>query len=267
VSHPLVERMKNSDPEERLRACREAPEDPAAVLFAEALAHALGDPVKAVAGAASDALAALARDHDVTEVLHAALHGGEPLRSLWAALTLARLEPPGLRSLPALVEGLGLPDGKLRWRAARTLVQCGRLHGEVLPLVLGLSRRDERPVVRRMARHCLRELARDDPSAARALLDGTRDPDVLARRAAYAALTSLVDPPPEVLDALGKALSAEPDAACRRIASVALGAIGTAAPDPVLAALRRASEDPDDPALRRGATRALESIARQRGRG
>jgi len=266
LTPPLIERLKSPDPETRLRACRAAAEDPAAVLFADALAKALGDPVKAVAAAASEALATLARDHDVTDVLHAALHAGEPLRGLWAALTLARLEPPGLRCLPALVEGLGLHDTKLRWRAARTLVQCGQLHTEVRPLLIGLSRSDERPVVRRMARHCLRELAPDDPSATDALLEGTRDPDVPARRAAYAALTALLDAPAEVLDALGEALSAEPDPACRRIATAALGAVGGAAPDPVLAALRRASQDPDDADLRRGAARALDRIARQQGR-
>ena len=96
----LVERLQSPDPEARLRACRDAAEHPGAVLFAEALANALGDPVKAVASAASDALASLAQDHAVTDVLHSALHAGEPRRALWAALTLARLEPPGLRALP-----------------------------------------------------------------------------------------------------------------------------------------------------------------------
>lgn len=265
MSPTLIERLQSPDPEARLRACRDAAEHPGAVLFAEALAKALGDPVKGVASAASDALAALAREHAITDVLHSALHGGDPLRALWAALTLARLEPPGLRSLPALVEGLGLPDTKLRWRAARTLVQCGQLHPEIRPVLVGLSQDDPRPVVRRMARHCLRELAPDDPAAADALLAGTRDPDVPARRAAYAALAALLDPPETILAALGEALSGEPDPACRRIATAVLGTIGVRAPEPVLAALRRASEDPDDPDLRRGAARALAALARDGG--
>lgn len=265
MSPALVERLQSPDPEARLRACRDAAEHPGAVLFAEALANALGDPVKAVASAASDALASLAQDHAVTDVLHSALHAGEPRRALWAALTLARLEPPGLRALPALVEGLGLPDTKLRWRAARTLVQCGHLQPEVRPVLIGLSRDDPRPVVRRMARHCLRELAPDDPAAAEALLAGTGDPDVAARRAAYAALTALLDPPKAVLLSLGEALSSEPDPACRRIATAALAAIGAGAPEAVLAALRRAREDPDDPDLRRGAARALDRIAPEPG--
>ncbi len=260
MSPPLIERLKNADPETRRIACREAATDPAGVLFANALANALGDPVKAVAAAASETLVALARDHDVTDVLYPALRSGEPLRGLWAALTVARLEPPGLRCLPSLVEGLGLPDTKLRWCAARTLVQCGQLHVEVRPLLIGLSRGDERPVVRRMARHCLRELAPDDPAVAQALLEGTRDPDVPARRAAYAALTALLEAPAELLEALGEALSKEPDPACRRIATAALAAIGDAASDSVLSALRRASQDPNDADLRRGAARALDRI-------
>lgn len=262
MSLPLIERLKSPDPEARRIACGEAATDPAGVLFAEALADALGDPVKAVASAASDTLASLARDHDVTDVLYTALRSDEPLRGLWAALTVARLEPPGLRCLPSLVEGLDLPDTKLRWRAARTLVECGQFHAEVRPLLIGLSRGDERPVVRRMARHCLREIAPDDPAVAQALLEGTRDPDIPARRAAYAALTALLEAPSDLLDALGEALSSEPDPACRRIATAALGVIGDAASDAVLAALRRASQDPTDADLRRGAARALDRITR-----
>lgn len=264
MSHPLLERLRSPDPDERREACRAAREDPAAVLFDAALGEALGDPVNAVALAASDALVQLAQRHDVSVILREALRGEQPRRRLMAALTLARLEPPSVRLLPALVDGLGLEDGKLRWWAAKLLVETGRLHGEVRQLLHGLSRGDENPVVRRMTRHCLRELARDDPESARTLLEATHDEDVRARRAAYAALASLLDPPVGVIERLTQALGSEPDPASRRIASVALGQLGAVDPDALdqaaLEALRAAREDPVDENLRRGAQRALQRI-------
>jgi len=262
VSHPVVTGLRSADADERVAACQQAVEDPAAVLFVDALIEALGDPVREVFRAACDALATLARQHDVTRPLREALHEGSARRRVGSALTLTRLEPPDLRLIPALVGGLGLDDGKLRWRALKALVETGRLHGEVLPVLVGLAESDGNAVVRRMACHGLRELGRDDPAASLALLTGTRDPDVAARRAAYAALASQLDPPREVLIRLVAALDDEPDGACRRIATVALGEIGARLPerlDPdARRALVRARDQADDPDLRRGAARALE---------
>lgn len=267
MSHPVVAGLRSADVDERLAACRRAVDDPAAVLFVDALVGALGDPVRAVFRAASDALTTLGRQHEVAPALRAALHAGPPRGRTAAALTLARLEPPDLRLLPALVAGLGLDDAKLRWSSLKTLVETGRLHGEVLALLAGLSRQDPSPVVRRMAHHGLRELGRDDLSAALALLEGTRDEDVAARRAAYAALSAQLDPPRSVLERLAAALSAEPDAACRRIASVALGEIGARCglDAAAIEALRRARDESEDPDLRRGAARALERARGERG--
>jgi hypothetical protein len=238
--------------------------DPAAVLFTDALVGALGDPVRAVAQAASDALAELSRSHDVGEALRRALHADEPRQKLWAALSLARLGPPELRWLPALASGLDLDDGKLRWRAARLLVETGRLHGEVLPVLLGVAAGD-RPTARRMAYFCLRELGPDDARVAAALLAGTRDPDVEARRAAHAGLAALIEAPEAVIEHLWRSLDdAGADGACRRIATVALAELGGRRPGglpaPALAALRRAREQPADPDLRRGAERALRRL-------
>jgi HEAT repeat protein len=265
VSHPVVAGLRSADVDERLAACRRAAEDPAGVLFVDALVQALADPVRAVFHAASDALASLGRQHEVTPALRAALRTGPGRARAAAALTLARLEPPDLRLLPALVAGLGLDDAKLRWSSLKTLVETGRLHGEVLPLLAGLARQDPSPVVRRMAHHGLRELGRDDPAAALALLEGTRDEDVAARRAAYAALSTQLEPPRPVLEQLTAALSQEPDAACRRIASVALGEIGSRDGLDAAAheALRRARDEAEDPDLRRGADRALRRSARR----
>jgi hypothetical protein len=264
VTHPLLRQLAGPDPDARAAACAEMAADPAAVLFTDALAGALGDPVRAVAQAASDALAALARSHDVSEALRRALHTREPRRRLWAALSLARLGPPELRWLPALVDGLAFDDGKLRWKAVRLLVETGRLHGEVLPVLLGVAAGGE-PTARRMAYYGLRELAPDDPRVAAALLAGTRDPDLEARRAAYAALAALLDPPAPVIEQLSRTLDdAATDGACRRIATVALAELGARCagglPEPALAALRRAREQPADPDLRRGALRALQRL-------
>ena len=138
------------------------------------------------------------------------------------AFTTARLEPPSEKLLPALVEALGFAEGDTRWAAARILVETGRLTAPVLPLLLGLVRSDERPVVRRMATYCLRELAPDRPEAAAALLAASREPDIALRRAALSALASLIDPSPAVLDRLTEAQARDDDPTSRRIAGVAL---------------------------------------------
>lgn len=265
MSHPLLERLRSSDPDERCEACRAIGADPAAILLIDGLVSALGDPVKAVARAATDTLVMLGQDHDVIPALRTALHDDEPRRRLDAALALARLAPPHMRLVPALVDGLGLDDAKRRWWATRLLVETGRVTPEVLPLLLGLSRRDERPVVRRMARHALRELSRDDPDAARALVEATGDPDVAARRAGYAALAAVLAPEPVVIARLTEALDSEPDPASRRIASVALAELASrdasVIPEETVQALTAACSSPDEN-LQRGARRALAVLGR-----
>ena len=227
MAHPIAEKLRNSDPEVRLKACREAPSDPSAVLLLSDLGAALGDPVRSVARAASDALVELGgRFGEVDEVLRNALRSDEPARRFGAAFTTARLAPPGPRLLPALVEALDSPHGDVRWSAAKLLVDTGRLAGDVLPLLLGLARGDAAPRVRRMATHCLRELAPERPEAARVLLSGTRDSDPILRRASLSALAAVLDPTPEVLEGLRAAAREDGDAACRHIAAAALDALG-----------------------------------------
>jgi HEAT repeat protein len=265
VSHPILGRLASPDAETRRAACAAAAEDPAATLLAPALGRALGDPSKAVARAASDALAAIARRAGgVDDVLRAALHGDCPVARWGAAYTLARLEPPGPRLLPALVEALASPDGDVRWAASRILVDVGRLHGEVLPLLVGLVRSGERPVVRRMAAYALRTLAPDRPEAARVLLEASADADLPLRRAALTALASLEAPPPEIGGRLLEVLERDDDAASRRLAALALGELGAAAPGCVPArapeALRAALRETADADLRRAAERSLRKL-------
>lgn len=228
MSHPLLAKLASADPEERCAACREAAADPAAALLADALARALGDREKRVARAASDALARIGAERGgVEKVLRAALGDADPTRRYWAAFTAARLEPPGLRLVPALVQALAHPDGDVRWSAARILVEAGRLHPEVLGVLLGLAGSGEVATTRRMASHCLRELAPDLPQAAQALLSATRDPDAGVRRAAYTAMAGLMDPPPAVAKRLEEALG-DADPAVRRVAQHVLHQLGLA---------------------------------------
>jgi HEAT repeat protein len=149
------------------------------------------------------------------------------------------------------------------------MVEIGRLHGEVLPLLLELVRSDGRAVVRRMATFALRELAPDRIEAAEVLLGATRDPDLQVRRAALTAMASLTDPPPGVATRLLEALREDADAASRRLAALALGEIGSANPKAItpdataqLQSLEQRCEDPD---LRRAAELALARIS-ERGR-
>lgn len=266
MTHPIVERLEHSDPEVRRAACFAAAEDPAATLLSEALSDTLGDPCKAVARAASDALVAIGRGQGGVEpALRRALHSDDPGRRWGAAFTAARLQPPGPRLLPALVEALSSGDGDVRWAAARLIVETGRLHPEVLPLLIGLVRGSEQAVVRRMAGYALRELAPDRPESAAVLLEATHDPDLHVRRAAFTAMASLVNPRPEVAGRLLEALREDPDAASRRLAALALGEIGaadpSAAPPELESALQDARQVSADPDLRRALDRALERLA------
>lgn len=262
MSHPLADALRSPDPAVRAAACRSAPDDPSAILLADAIGDVLADPVRAVARAAGDALVVLAgRDVAVVDLLRRALRSEDPLRRIGAAFALARLTPPGPPLLRTLVEALGHRDGDVRWTAARLLVEVGRLHPEVLALLLELTRTDERPRVRRMAAFALRELAPDHPETARALVDASQDDEVHVRRAALTAMAALVTPPAFVATRLVRVLMGDPDAASRRIATVALGALGAAdldsLPPEATQALRELAGSAPDPDLRRGAIRAL----------
>jgi len=234
VSHPLLAQLASPDAAARAAACRAIAADPAGALLLEPLVAALGDPERAVARAAGDALVALARTSEgVVPLLRAALRRSGPrgagqgaaaraaaAQRVHAALTLARLEPPEPGLLPALVEGLGLRDGDVRWSAARVLVDMGRLHPPIVGVLVGLVRGADDAAARRMAAFALRELAPDHPATARALLEATGDDDPHVRRAAVTALAGLLDPPPEVGERL-EALRADPDPTLARLAALA----------------------------------------------
>jgi HEAT repeat protein len=231
VSHPLLARLASDDPAARAAACRAIAADPAGALLLEPLVAALGDPEGPVAKAAREALVALARGSEgVRPLLRAALRrrGGpagaaapDARRRVHAALALARLEPPEPGLLPALVEGLGAREGEVRWSAARVLVDLGRLHPQIVDVLVGLVRSADDPAARRMAAFSLRELAPDLDETARALVEATGDDDRHVRRAAVTALAGLLDPPPAVAERLA-ALRADPDPTLARLAALAL---------------------------------------------
>jgi HEAT repeat protein len=266
VSHPLLERFASSDPGERARACRSAARDPSAVVLLDPLEKALGDPVVAVARAASDALAEIgSRASEVGALLRRAVRSDRPNARWGAAFAAAHLAPPDSGLLPPLVEALACEAGDVRWRAARLLAETGSVLPELQPLLAGLATGDARPRVRRMAAHCLRELAPDEPETTRVLLEATRDRDLRVRRASLSGLAALVDPPPEVAERLLEASTADADAASRCIAVGALGAIAArqrgVLPDAAEPALRRIAEESDDGNLRSAAARALRQLA------
>lgn len=226
MTHPLVAQLGDPEPAARAGACRAIAADPAGALLVEPLASALGDPERAVAKAAADALVILARGSDaVARLLRARLRergAGAPARArVHAALALARLEPaePGL--LPALVEGLGARDGDVRWSSARVLVDMGRLHPQIVGVLVGLVRGADHAAARRMATFALRELAPDHPETVGALLAATGDADLHVRRASVTALAGLLDPPPAVATRLA-ALRADPDPTLAQLATLAL---------------------------------------------
>jgi HEAT repeat protein len=266
MSHPLVERLESPDPGERADACRSAARDPAAVVFLDALEEALGDPVVAVARAASDALAELGpRVAEVDALLRRALHGDRPNARWGAAFASARLAPPNPGLLPPLVEALACEVPDVRWQAARLLTESGRVLPESQPLLGGLVTGDPRPLVRQMAAHCLRELAPDEPETARVLLAATRDRDLRVRRASLSALAGLDEPPPAVAERLLEVSTADADTASRCIAVAGLGAIAarhpTALPSETEGALRRIAAQAEDGNLRNAAERTLRRFA------
>ncbi len=226
MSRAIVERLKSACAEERIAACRDTVADPAAAAALDALGEALGDPVRAVARAASDALAQLAGKVDgVVPVVRAALRSDDAARRWHAALASARIEPPTPRLLPAIVEALASAQPEVRWEAARLLVEAGRANPEFLPFAVGLVANGDSATVRSMAVHCVRELGADCPESARALLQATRDRDRSVRRAALTALAGIAQPSREALERLREVASDPRDAASQRLAARALDAL------------------------------------------
>lgn len=236
ASSPLAS-LRHSDAAVRVSACNQIAQDPAAVVYIDAIAEALGDADRQVRRAAADALFALSREHDVVTATKRELHGSRAEARWAAAFTLSRIAPPEPALLPAAVEAFASPHGDVRWAAARLVVDLGRLHDNVLPVALGLaapsatSGQSPAPAVRRMALFCLRELAPDEPAVVDAVLQCLRDgaaPGVDAaelRRAALTcapALTGPLEERAQLAEALADCGASDPDETCRKLAGLAL---------------------------------------------
>ena len=234
MSHALLGRLSHGDPAVRREACHEIAFDPSAVLLLEALAGALADPDRGVRRAAGDALIRLGGTHaEVDALLREALRGDAAPARFEAARALAALAPPAPRLIPALVEALAHPEPDVAWEAARLLVDMGRLHAEVVPIVTGLVRAGEGAGLRRMAVFCLRELAPERDETEAALLEASRADDAALRGAALSALPALVRSGAEAAGLAarsGEAARSDPDAGVRALAARARSLCGGSVP-------------------------------------
>ncbi len=255
MTHPVVAALRSATAEERRAGCEAAADDPSAVLLVDPLVAALADRDVRVVRAATRALERIGREHEaVLLALRSALRSEDPRQRLEAAWTWARLEPPPVKLLPAVVSALGDLEGDARWRAARLLVELARLHGEVAPVVRGLVAADQPAPVRRIGLSALRELDPESDATRSAHLAASRDRDPGLARLALVGLAGLA-PSPEVWARFVEVLAAHADPACRRIAATALGALG-AAPAEARAALARAAQSDADASVRAAAKRA-----------
>jgi len=263
VTHPVLAALRSEAADERRAGCEAAAADPSAVLLVEALVGVLGDRDARVVRAATRALERIGRDHEAVLVaLRAALRSEDPRQRLEGAWTWARLEPPPIKLLPAVVSALGHVEGDARWRAARLLVELARLHDEVAPVVRNLAGSDQPARVRRIALTALRELEPDSPETVRAHLAASRDPDPGLQRLALTGLAGLRAPTREVWGRLAEVLATHSDPACRRVAATAFGALGAAPADARLA-LERAAANDRDASVRAAAERARGALAAQ----
>jgi len=213
--------------------------------------------------AAGEALQRISAEPALRDALREGLAAGAPAARFAAAWVLFHAERPTLRLLPALLDALELADGDVRWQAVQMLAVLGRLHGEVLPVLLAEARGAAAPLRRRMALYALRELAPEREETSAVLLAALADADGHVRRAALSCFAKLRDPPRELaVRALELAQGADPDPRMARIAAVVLPDLVRAHPElrgeveRALGALEHAA----DPSLARAALAARQRL-------
>ncbi|HKA14122.1 MAG TPA: HEAT repeat domain-containing protein [Myxococcota bacterium] len=259
MTHPIVAALRSAAAEDRRAACEAAADDPSAVLLVDPLVAALADRDVRVVRAATAALERIGRRHEAVLVaLRPALRSEDPRQRFEAAWTWARLEPPPIALLPAVVSALADLAGDARLRAARLLVELARLHGEVAPVVRSLAAADQPTRVRWIGLLVLRELAPESDIARSAHLAASRDPNPGLARLALTGLAGLA-PARQIWDRLREVLARHPDPAFRRIAATAVGALGDA-PAEVRDALAHAARSDADAGVRAAAERARASV-------
>ena len=192
------------------------------------------------------------------------LRDPSPLARFGAAFVLFHAERPTLRLLPALLDSLELGDGDARWQAAQMLAALGRLHGEVLPVLLAEARSAASPSRRRMALYALRELAPERDETGAVFLAAVDDGDGHVRRAALSCFAKLSDPPRALAErALALARGDDPDPRMARIATVILPDLIRFHPElhRDAAALLDSLERASDPSLARAALSARQRLS------
>lgn len=229
----LLERLGSADRAERRRACDEAG-------------------------------ARISSEPALRDALRESLRAPSPLARFAASFVLFHAERPTLRLLPALLEALELADGDARWQAAQMLATLGRLHGEVLPVLLAEARSARSAVRRRMSLFALRELAPERSETGEAFLAALDDADGHVRRAALSCFAKLGDPGRALAErALALARGGDPDPRMARIATVILPDLIRFHPDlraeaaELLGSLERAG----DPSLARAALAARQRLS------
>jgi HEAT repeat protein len=229
-----------------------------------ALVARLASPDRAEQRRACDEAATrVTQEPGLRDALRDLLRDERPLARFAAAFVLFHTERPSLRLLPALLESLELADGDARWQAAQMLAALGRMHGEVLPVLLSDARSAESAVRRRMALYALRELAPERSETADVFLGALDDGDGHVRRAALSCFAKLSDPPRALADrALALARGSDPDPRMARIAAVILPDLVRFHPElrADAAALLDALERADDPSLARAAFAARQRL-------
>ena len=231
MSHPLLDDFEARDPERRLAACRAMADDPAAVLFVDALVKGIADSDPRIRLASGRALGEIGRrDDEVLSALRPVLHDGAPASRLEAAWTWSRIEPPPIALLPVVVALLDHLQGSDRWRAGRLLVELGRVHDEARAVVLALARPQQPPTVRRVALAALRRLAPHEPETLHLHLDASRDADPGLARLALASLSALGDPTDARWQRCVEVLETSRDSGQRRVARRVVDGLGPVPP-------------------------------------
>lgn len=213
--------------------------------------------------ACDEAALRLRDEPGLRDALRERLRDPRPLARFAAVFVLFHAERPTLRLLPALLDSLELADGDARWQATQMLAALGRLHGEVLPVLLAEARGAASPSRRRMALYALRELAPERDETAAIFLAALEDGDGHVRRAALSCFAKLSDPPRALAErALELARGGDPDPRMARIAAVILPDLIRFHPElradaaMLLDSLERAS----DPSLARAAVAARQRL-------
>ena len=150
------------------------------------------------------------------------LNGGSLHARFAAAFVLFHHDRPSLRLLAPLLDALALEDGDRRWKAAEMLAVLGRMHAEVLPVLLELAVNGDPALRRRMALYTLRELAPEEPYVHRAFMASLDDPDRAVRHAALSCFAKLRGPDLDFLQRVLSIAREATDPRLRRLAIVVL---------------------------------------------